>query len=69
MQAPLRVLAGVNMAAVLVEVGFLSNPDEEQQLVSDAYQTILAQALLDGLTSYREQLVVAPPQEPARRRP
>jgi N-acetylmuramoyl-L-alanine amidase len=68
-QAPLRVLAGVNMAAVLVEVGFLSNPDEEQQLVSDVYQTILAQALLDGLTSYREQLVVAPPQEPARRRP
>ncbi len=65
-QAPFRVLAGVNMPAVLVEVGFLTNPDEEQQLVSDAYQNTLAQALLDGLLRFRE-LADRPraPQEPA----
>ena len=40
-QAPFRVLAGANMPAVLVEIGFLTNPSEEQQLLSDAYQTIV----------------------------
>jgi N-acetylmuramoyl-L-alanine amidase len=53
-QGPLRVLAGANMPAVLVEIGFLSNPDEEQQLVADAYQATVAQALLDGVLRFRE---------------
>lgn len=65
-QAPFRVLAGVNMPAVLVEVGFLTNPDEEQQLVSEAYQNTLAQALLDGLVRFRQLAGrPTPPQEPA----
>ncbi len=71
-QAPLRVLAGVNMPAVLVEAGFITNLDEEQQLVSDAYQGTVAQALFDGLTGYRDRLAAAPLQqspEPVRRRP
>ena len=75
-QAPLRVLAGVNMPAVLVEVGFLTNPDEEQQLVSETYQNAVAQALLDGLLRFRERAGQAaspegalPPAEPVRRRP
>ncbi len=54
LQAPLRVLAGANMPAVLIEVGFLTNPDEEQRLVSDAFQGAVAQALVDGLLRYRE---------------
>jgi N-acetylmuramoyl-L-alanine amidase len=54
LQAPLRVLAGANMPAVLIEIGFLSNPDEEQRLVTDAYQSTVAQALVDGLRRYRE---------------
>ena len=53
-QAPLRVLAGANMPAVLVEIGFLTNPDEERQLVSDGYQATVAQALLDGIVRFRE---------------
>jgi N-acetylmuramoyl-L-alanine amidase len=77
LQAPLRVLAGANMPAVLVEVGFLTNPDEEQQLLSDAYQNAIAQALVDGLLRYREVaeqarlLQNAPPAAPGpvRRRP
>jgi N-acetylmuramoyl-L-alanine amidase len=76
-QAPLRVLAGANMPAVLVEVGFLTNLDEEHQLASEAYQNIVAQALVDGVLRYREVadqqrlLRVAPPAaaEPVRRRP
>ena len=33
-QAPLRVLVGANMPAVLVEMGFLSNADDERALTS-----------------------------------
>jgi N-acetylmuramoyl-L-alanine amidase len=44
-QAPLRVLVGVNMPAVLVEMGFLTNAAQEQQLASEAFQNTLAQAL------------------------
>jgi N-acetylmuramoyl-L-alanine amidase len=53
-QAPFRVLAGANMPAVLVEVGFLTNADEEQQLVSDTYQAAIAQAVLDGIVRFRD---------------
>ena len=75
-QAPLRVLAGVNMPAVLVEVGFLTNLDEEKQLLSETYQNTLAQAILDGLLRFRERAEQAasreaplPPADPVRRRP
>jgi len=52
-QAPLRVLVGVNMPAVLVELGFLTNAQQEQQLLGDDQQNALAQALLDGIQRYR----------------
>ena len=35
-QAPFRVLVGANMPAALVEIGYLSNPEQEQQLASAA---------------------------------
>ncbi len=75
LQAPLLVLAGANMPAVIVEMGFLTNPDEERQLASDAYQTTLAQAILDGMLRFREasgqpaQPPAAPAQPDARRHP
>jgi N-acetylmuramoyl-L-alanine amidase len=62
-QGPFRVLAGANMPAVLVEIGFLTNPDEEQQLALDTYQATVAQAILDGLLRFRQlldQAAVAP---------
>jgi N-acetylmuramoyl-L-alanine amidase len=52
-QAPLRVLVGVNMPAVLVEMGFLTNAAQEQQLASEAFQNTLAQALTEGIVRYR----------------
>ena len=55
-QAPFRVLAGANMPAVLVEVGFLTNADEEQQLGTDAYQNTVVQALLDAIVRFREMV-------------
>lgn len=44
-QAPFRVLVGAAMPAVLVEVGFLSNPEEEKLLATDAYREQIATAL------------------------
>ena len=55
-QAPLRVLVGVNMPAVLVEMGFLTNPHEEQQLAGDERQNTIVQALVDGILRYRSSM-------------
>jgi N-acetylmuramoyl-L-alanine amidase len=52
-QAPFRVLVGANMPAVLVEMGFLTNATQEQQLASDAYQNAVTQALLDAILRFR----------------
>ena len=42
------------MPAVLVEVGFISNPDEEKLLSSPAYQERLAEALYRGILRYKD---------------
>jgi N-acetylmuramoyl-L-alanine amidase len=52
-QAPLRVLVGANMPAALVEIGYLSNAEQETQLASGSYQDQVAQALLDALIKFR----------------
>ncbi len=59
-RAPLRVLVGTNMPAVLVELGFLTNPDEERRLASEGHQAALAQALADGLVRFRERRLAPP---------
>jgi N-acetylmuramoyl-L-alanine amidase len=53
-QAPFRVLVGANMPAALVEIGYLSNAEQESQLASAGYQDQVAQALLDALIKFRE---------------
>jgi N-acetylmuramoyl-L-alanine amidase len=55
-QAPFRVLVGANMPAVLVEIGYLSNPDQEQAIASGSYQDTVAQALLDAIVQFREHV-------------
>jgi len=64
-QAPFRVLVGANMPAVLVELGFISNPDEEKLLGSHAYQARLVDALVDAVGRYRAQLEARPKAAPA----
>lgn len=54
-QAPFRVLKGATMPAVLVEVGFLSNPEEEQRLADPGYQQRIAEALYQSLDEYRQR--------------
>jgi len=52
LQAPFWVVRRAQIPAVLVEIGFISNPKEEQLLGSDHYQRLAAEALRDGLTRY-----------------
>jgi N-acetylmuramoyl-L-alanine amidase len=52
-QAPFYVLGGAAMPAVLVEIGFISNPQEEQRLRDDGYRERIARALVAGVTAYK----------------
>jgi N-acetylmuramoyl-L-alanine amidase len=52
-QAPFYVLGGAAMPAVLVEIGFISNPQEEQRLRDDGYRDRIARALVAGVASYK----------------
>jgi N-acetylmuramoyl-L-alanine amidase len=54
-QAPFRVLVGAAMPAVLVEVAFISNAEEERLLVSDAYQGKVAAAITRGIARYQRE--------------
>lgn len=46
------LLKGVKTPAVIVECGFLSNPEEEKLLTENSYQTKVAQAIYDGICAY-----------------
>ncbi len=52
--APLRVLESANMPAVLIEMGYLTNPDQEKLLGGDAFQNTLVQAVYDAIVKYRD---------------
>ncbi|GHG77402.1 N-acetylmuramoyl-L-alanine amidase [Comamonas sp. JC664] len=51
-EALFYVLLGVKMPAILVETAFLSNPDEEARLKSNAYQTEVAKAIAHGVEEF-----------------
>jgi N-acetylmuramoyl-L-alanine amidase len=55
-QAPFSVLAGARMAAVLVELGFVSHPVEGVELARPGRQEALANALAAGIAAWRTPL-------------
>lgn len=55
-QAPFTVLMGARMPAVLVELGFLSNPEEERKLLDPGYREELVEALVQALTRFKAQV-------------
>jgi N-acetylmuramoyl-L-alanine amidase len=55
-KAPLMVLIGAKMPAVLAEIGFISNPQTEKLLKSSAYRQKVANHLYQGMLSYAESL-------------
>jgi N-acetylmuramoyl-L-alanine amidase len=55
-QAPFYVLMGLKAPAILVEVGFISHPDEGARLVDPAYQRKAAQAIARGVKAFLQQV-------------
>ncbi len=51
-QALFYVLFGAKMPSVLVEVSFISNPEEERLLSNDAYRNEIAKGIAKGLNTY-----------------
>ena len=54
-QAPFRVLMGATMPSALIEVGFITNPEEERRLGSSDYQDQLANAIYRGVVKYKDR--------------
>lgn len=53
-QALFYVLFGARMPSVLVEVSFISNPQEEQLLSNESYRMRIAKAIAKGLDTYTD---------------
>jgi len=51
-QAGFAVLKAPDIPSILVETGFISNPEEESKLKDDGYQDELADALMTGVSRY-----------------
>ena len=51
-QAGFAVLKAPDIPSVLVETAFISNPDEEEKLRSEAYQQKMTDALMRGILNY-----------------
>ena len=58
------MLASANMPALLVEMGYLSNPEQEKQLAGAEFQNAFAQAVVETVIRFRESLAGAGGAEP-----
>jgi len=55
-QAPFAVLRGAEMPAVLVEVGYISHPEEARRLGDPVEQLRIAEALADGVDAFHREV-------------
>ena len=54
-QAPFKVLMGATMPAVLVEIAFISSPEEERRLREAAFKDRIAEAIASSIRKFRER--------------
>ena len=52
-QAPFRILVGATMPAVLVEIGFISNAEEEERLRDPDFLNLIVESLVRSIDAYR----------------
>ena len=55
-QAPLRVLESANMPAALIEMGYLTNADQEQRLAGGDFQSAVVASMADAVSRFRDYL-------------
>lgn len=51
-EAPFWVLVGAQMPAVLLEVGYISHPEESQLIADEKYQRFMVEGLIEGISRY-----------------
>jgi N-acetylmuramoyl-L-alanine amidase len=59
-RAPIRNLAGTNMPAILIEMGYLSSADEERLLTSADFQNGFALAVTEAVAGFRDHIEQGP---------
>jgi N-acetylmuramoyl-L-alanine amidase len=52
---PMRVLEPANMPAVLIELGFLTNAEQEKQLAGTDFQSTFVQAVVDAIVRFHDE--------------
>jgi N-acetylmuramoyl-L-alanine amidase len=55
-QAPFYVVSKTSMPAVLIEVGFLTHPEESKKLNTPKYQQEIAQKIYKAVLQYKEMM-------------
>lgn len=60
-QKGIWVLQATNMPAILIETGFINNPEDERYINSEAGQQELAEAITKAVKRYKQQLESANP--------
>lgn len=55
-QGPFHVLLGANMPSILVEIAFISNPQDEARLQSDKYQKGIVEGIVSGVKNFDNTL-------------
>ena len=63
------MLVGANMPAVLVEMGFITNADQERLLTSEPFQGLIVQSLVESITRFRDRTASPSPATAAPARP
>ncbi|MEJ2057342.1 MAG: N-acetylmuramoyl-L-alanine amidase [Desulfofustis sp.] len=58
-QAPFYVLIGAEMPAILIEIAFISNPDDASLLGDDGFLDKLAERISDGISHYARTNIAA----------
>ena len=56
-QAPFLVLSGTRMPSALVEIGFISHPQESKQLAKEKYQDKVARSLADAVRDFADKVL------------
>lgn len=51
-EGPFWVLVGAQMPSILIELGFISHPEESRRLYQKDYQQLLANGIANGIDSY-----------------